>query len=64
VVTHLFKNRRAVFSVLRDPYRGNMRESNSEAGSCRSTEEYKEHKEYKEYNREYEMRIEIVVGRR
>jgi hypothetical protein len=31
-----------VFSVLRGPCRGNIRESNSEARSCRSTEEYKE----------------------
>jgi hypothetical protein len=40
-----------VFSVLRGPCQGSIRESNSEASSCRSTEEYKE---YKEDNREYE----------
>jgi hypothetical protein len=57
VVTRLYNNSGALFSVLRGPCRGNIRESNSEAVSCRSTEEYKEHKEHKEhkeYNREYE----------
>jgi hypothetical protein len=37
----LYRNTVAVFCVLRGPCRGNIRESNSEAGSCRSTEEYK-----------------------
>jgi hypothetical protein len=40
MVTRLYNNRGAVFSVLRGPCRGNTRESNSEAGSCRSREEY------------------------
>jgi hypothetical protein len=48
VVRRLYNNRGAVFSVLRGPCQGNIRESNSEASSCRSTEEHKE------YNREYE----------
>jgi hypothetical protein len=50
VITRLFKNRGTVYSVLRGPCQGNIRESNSEASSYRSTEEYKE---YKEYNREH-----------
>jgi hypothetical protein len=37
-----------VFSLLRCPCRVHIRESNSEASSCMSTEEYKQ---YKEYNR-------------
>jgi hypothetical protein len=42
VVPRLYDNRGAVFSVLHDPCLGNIRESNSEARSCRSTEEHKE----------------------
>jgi hypothetical protein len=58
VVTRLYINRGAVFSVLRGPCRRNIRESTSEASSYRRIEEYKV---YKEYNREYErMRIEEV----
>jgi hypothetical protein len=41
VVTRLYNNREAAFSVLLVPCRGIIRESNSEASSCRSTEEYK-----------------------
>jgi hypothetical protein len=48
MVTSLYNNRETVFSVLRDPCRGNIRESNSETSGCRSTEEYKV------YNRDYE----------
>jgi hypothetical protein len=48
MITCPHNNRGTVFSVLREPCRGNIRESNSEASSCTSTEEYKE------YNREYE----------
>jgi hypothetical protein len=43
MVTHLYNSRKAVFSVLRGLCRGNIRELNSEASSCRSTEEYKEY---------------------
>jgi hypothetical protein len=43
VVTHLYNNRGAVFSVLRGPCQGNIEESNSAASSCRSTEEFKEY---------------------
>jgi hypothetical protein len=42
VVTRFYNNRGAVFSVLCGPCRGNIRQTNSEASSCRSTEEYKE----------------------
>jgi hypothetical protein len=61
VITSLYNIRGTVFSVLRGPCRGNIREPNSEASSCTSTEEYKE------YNREYErelMEYNGVVGRR
>jgi hypothetical protein len=46
VVTRLYNSRGSVFSVLRDPCLGNIRESNSEASSCRSTEEYKEYNRF------------------
>jgi hypothetical protein len=44
VVTRLYNNSGAVFSVLRGPCRGNVRESNTESSSFRSTEDYKEYK--------------------
>jgi hypothetical protein len=50
VVTHPYKNRKDAFSVLHVPFRGNMRESNSETRSCRSKEEYMEYKEYENDN--------------
>jgi hypothetical protein len=40
VVTRLSNNSGAVFSVLRGPSRGNIRESNFETISSMSTEEY------------------------
>jgi hypothetical protein len=43
VVTRFYNNRRAVFSVLRRPCRGNIRGSNSEAvavGVQKSTEKF------------------------
>jgi hypothetical protein len=43
VVTRLYNNSGALFSVLRGSCRGNIRKSNSEARSCRSTEECKEY---------------------
>jgi hypothetical protein len=42
MVTRLYNNKVAVFSVLHGPCQGNIRESNSEASSSRSTEKYKE----------------------
>lgn len=48
------QKQRAVFSVLLGPCQGNITESNSEARSCRSAEEYKE------YNREVEMYNPVV----
>jgi hypothetical protein len=56
VVAHLYSYRGTVFSVLRGPCRVYIRESNCEARSCRSTEEYKK------YNREG-TRMSIVGER-
>jgi hypothetical protein len=53
-LTRLYNNREAVFSVLRDPCRGNIRQTNSEASSCRSTEDYKEYKRVRE---EFEVHL-------
>jgi hypothetical protein len=55
VVTRLYNNSGAVFSVLRGPCRGNIRESIAEAKSCRSTEEYRE------YNSEYKNESTVQV---
>jgi hypothetical protein len=61
VVTRLYNKGGAVFSVLRGPCRGNIRESNSEASSCRSTEEYKEYDRENE-NKNWRSTTEFSVG--
>jgi hypothetical protein len=60
VIIRLHNNREAVFSVLRGPCRGNIREWNSEAVGCRSAVECKEYREYE--NENLRSTMELSVG--
>jgi hypothetical protein len=61
VVTHLYNHRGAVFSVLRGPCRNCIRESNSEASSCGSTEEYKDSVAERKREREWSESSPVLV---